>query len=231
MKTVLALDTATEALSVALSHNDEITEHYELAPRLHAQKILPCIDQLLSNSGLTINQVDAFVFGRGPGAFTGLRTAIGVVQGLAFACQRPVIGVSTLMAMAQACFELQGHNLVITALDARMGEVYWAAWQRDNESWRDVCLEGVYAPGLVPWPLTGNWMGVGTGFIAYPDLRLPKPEMRIDCEADITQYPQARYMLSLALPALLRGEGVAAHLAQPVYLRDKVAEKSADRVR
>lgn len=233
MKTILALDTATEALSVALQHNGETLSHFELAPRLHAQKLLGLIDELLSAHNLKVSDVDAFVFGRGPGAFTGVRTAVGVVQGLAFAYGKPVLGISTLEAMAQAAFRETGATHVITAIDARMGEVYWAAWQKSAKGWQVVVNECVCPPDKVQWPAVlangERWLGVGTGWMAYSDaLKSDHDLVDVRANADanpIALYPNALDMLTLARPRLDKGEGVAAHQAEPVYLRDQVAHK------
>ncbi|RBL65802.1 tRNA (adenosine(37)-N6)-threonylcarbamoyltransferase complex dimerization subunit type 1 TsaB, partial [Pseudomonas sp. MWU13-2625] len=126
---MLALDTATEACSVALLHDGKVTSHYEVIPRLHAQKLLPMIQELLANAGVTLQQVEAIAFGRGPGAFTGVRIAIGVVQGLAFALERPVLPVSNLAVLAQRALREHGATQVASAIDARMVEVYWGCYQ------------------------------------------------------------------------------------------------------
>lgn len=129
MSTLLALDTATEACSVALLHDGKVTSHYEVIPRLHAQKLLPMIQQLLADAGTTLQAVDAIAFGRGPGAFTGVRIAIGVVQGLAFALERPVLPVSDLAVLAQRAYREHGVSQVAAAIDARMDEVYWGCYR------------------------------------------------------------------------------------------------------
>ena len=122
MTTLLALDTATEACSVALLHAGKVISHYEVIPRLHAQRLLPMIQTLLAEAGITLSAVDALAFGRGPGAFTGVRIAVGVVQGLAFALQRPVLPVSTLATIAQRAHREHGAEQVAVAVDARMDD-------------------------------------------------------------------------------------------------------------
>ncbi|MGB1311163.1 MAG: tRNA (adenosine(37)-N6)-threonylcarbamoyltransferase complex dimerization subunit type 1 TsaB, partial [Leucothrix sp.] len=131
---ILAIETATEACSAALYHDGGIISRYELAPRKHTQLILPMMDSLLAEAGLSKQALDAIAFGRGPGAFTGLRIAVGVTQGLALALDRPVIPISSLAAMAQqvldATVDLASAMLdYIPAIDARMGEVYWARYK------------------------------------------------------------------------------------------------------
>ena len=143
MSTLLALDTATEACSVALLHDGKVTSHYEVIPRLHAQKLLPMIQQLLADAGTTLQAVDAIAFGRGPGAFTGVRIAIGVVQGLAFALDRPVLPVSNLAVLAQRAYREQGVSQVAAAIDARMDEVYWGCYRETAGEMRLVGNEAV----------------------------------------------------------------------------------------
>ncbi len=146
MSTLLALDTATEACSVALLHDGKVTSHYEVIPRLHAQKLLPMIKQLLEDAGTTLAAVDAIAFGRGPGAFTGVRIAIGVVQGLAFALERPVLPVSNLAVLAQRALREQGALQVAAAIDARMDEVYWGCYRETAGEMRLVGVEAVQPP-------------------------------------------------------------------------------------
>ncbi|HED40783.1 MAG TPA: tRNA (adenosine(37)-N6)-threonylcarbamoyltransferase complex dimerization subunit type 1 TsaB, partial [Chromatiales bacterium] len=141
---LLAIDTATEACSAALSINGEISERYEIAPRQHATLILPMIDSLLSEAGITLAQMDAIAFGRGPGAFTGVRIGVGVVQGLAFSIERPVVPVSSLAAMAYGAMAKFNATNVLAGIDARMGEVYWGAYQRSSDGgMREVGEESV----------------------------------------------------------------------------------------
>jgi len=134
MTTLLALDTATEACSVALLHDGKVASHYEVIPRLHAQRLLPMVQALLGEAGVALSAVDAIAYGRGPGAFTGVRIAIGVVQGLAFALQRPVLPVSTLATIAQRAWREQGATQIAAAIDARMDEVYWG-WFGAGTGW------------------------------------------------------------------------------------------------
>lgn len=225
MKTVLAFDTATEALSVALQHGAQQYTHFEVAPRLHAQKILPLIDELLKRAGITIADVDAFVFGRGPGAFTGVRTAVAVVQGLAFTHNKPVYGVSTLLALAEAARREHGVSHVLPAIDARMGEIYAAAYAYANGAWLPVLPEAVLPPTQLSFAAEGDWYACGTGWQVHGAVMRSHIQARLIMEAGEGRLPDARDMLNLALPALQRGEGVPADQALPVYLRDHVADK------
>ena len=219
MTTLLALDTATEACSVALLHQGRTTSLYEVIPRLHAQRLLPMIQQLMAEAGLPLSAVDALVFGRGPGAFTGVRIATGVVQGLAFGLDRPVLPISNLAALAQRAFREQGATQVAAAIDARMDEVYWGCYQAEQGVMRLAGLEAVLSPEQVSLPrgAFGEWFGAGTGW-GYAN-RLPI--QTVGCDAQLL--PHAEDLLSLALPAWQRGEAMIADEAQPVYLRDKVA--------
>ena len=135
MKTILALDTATEACSVALLHQESISTLDELSPRTHTQRILPMIDELLTQANLTIKQVDLLAFGRGPGSFTGVRVGVGIAQGLALGAELPVIAVSNLLAMAESAYQQLGKTEVVALIDARMNEVYFAQLSRNEQGW------------------------------------------------------------------------------------------------
>lgn len=221
MTTLLALDTATEACSVALLHDGKITSHYEVIPRLHAQRILPMIQTLLAEAGVALNSVDAIAFGRGPGAFTGVRIAVGVVQGLAFALDRPVLPISNLAVLAQRAFREQGATHVAAAIDARMDEVYWGCYREQAGEMRLLGVEAVLSPEAVHVPAetdsAATWFGAGTGWGYAP--RMPvRP-----AQSDASLLPHAVDLLALAEFAWRRGEALPADEAQPVYLRDKVA--------
>ena len=223
MSTLLALDTATEACSVALLHDGKVTSHYEVIPRLHAQKLLPMIKDLLAEAGIELSAVDAIAFGRGPGAFTGVRIAIGVVQGLAFALERPVLPISNLAVLAQRAFREHGATQVASAIDARMDEVYWGCYR---EQAGEMCLAGVEAvlpPEVAALPdgASGEWFGAGTGW-GYAERLSLKPYAM-----DAGMLPHAEDLLALARFAWARGEAITADDARPVYLRDKVATPKA----
>ncbi|HGN2785598.1 tRNA (adenosine(37)-N6)-threonylcarbamoyltransferase complex dimerization subunit type 1 TsaB [Pseudomonas aeruginosa] len=220
MSTLLALDTSTEACSVALLHEGRALSHYEVIPRLHAQRLLPMVRDLLDEAGVALSAVDAIAFGRGPGAFTGVRIAIGVVQGLAFALQRPVLAVSDLAILAQRAYREQGAERVAAAIDARMDEVYWGCYQLQQGEMRLAGSEAVLPPErvAVPWDAdAADWFGAGTGW-GYVE-RMPQRPAALDASL----LPHAEDLLSLAGFAWARGEGVEAEQALPVYLRDNVA--------
>ncbi len=223
MTTLLALDTATEACSVALLHDGKVLSHYEVIPRLHAQRLLPMIKTILAEAGIGMSALDAIAFGRGPGAFTGVRIAIGVVQGLAFASERPVLPVSNLAVLAQRAWREHGAQQVAAAIDARMDEVYWGCYQQHTGEMRLLGEEAVLPPQQAALPASagGEWFGAGTGW-GYAE--------RIAIEVaghDASMLPHAQDLLTLAGFAWQRGEALPADEAQPVYLRDKVATPKA----
>ena len=224
MTTLLALDTATEACSVALLHDGRVLSHYEVIPRMHAQRLLPMIKDLLAQAGVALSAVDGIAFGRGPGAFTGVRIAIGVVQGLAFALERPVLPVSTLAVLAQRALREQGAQQVAAAIDARMDEVYWGCYRAEQGEMRLVGQEAVLPPEhvLLPAGVSGDWYAAGTGWGSYGD-RLPV----MASGAAQVLLPHAQDLLALANFAWARGEALPADMAQPVYLRDNVATPKA----
>jgi tRNA threonylcarbamoyladenosine biosynthesis protein TsaB len=223
---ILALDTATEACSAALLNQQQIDARFEIAPRDHTQRILPLVQELLQLQQLDLTALDVLAFGRGPGSFTGVRIGIGIAQGLALGANLPMIGVSSLATMAQGAWRLTGANRVLAAIDARMGEVYWAEYQRDaNGEWQGAESEAVLKPEDVQariGQLSGEWATVGTGWAAYPHLLSSTGATLVTTEVTL---PAAEDMLPLALSAWQRGESVAVENAEPVYLRNEVAWK------
>lgn len=223
---ILALDTATEACSAALLNQQQIDARFEIAPRDHTQRILPLVQELLQLQQLELTALDALAFGRGPGSFTGVRIGIGIAQGLALGANLPMIGVSSLATMAQGAWRLTGATRVLAAIDARMGEVYWAEYQRDaNGEWQGAETEAVLKPEAAEAriaQLTGEWATVGTGWQAYPHLLTSANAKLVTTDVAL---PAAEDMLPLALSAWQRGESVAVENAEPVYLRNEVAWK------
>jgi tRNA threonylcarbamoyladenosine biosynthesis protein TsaB len=225
---LLAIDTATEACSAALLAGDALLERYDEVGRGHAERILPMVESLLAEAALTLGQLDAIAVGRGPGAFTGVRLAIGVAQGLAFGAARPVLAVSDLRAVAQRAFEqrpLARHCLVCS--DARMREVYSARFSRDDSGLATAAsAEVVGAPAAVVWEGVGApgtaTICAGRGFRAYPPLAERATEL--GCEVLDDLLPSAGAIARLALADLGRGLAMPATALAPVYLRDRVAE-------
>jgi tRNA threonylcarbamoyladenosine biosynthesis protein TsaB len=217
---MLAIDTATEACSVALSVDGAVRERFEIAPRRHAALVLPMAEALLAEAGLARRQIDAIAVGRGPGAFTGIRLAIAVAQGLAVALDRPLVAVSSLAALAM---NARDPALPVLALiDARMGEVYAGEFRIGADGLAQaVGDEAVCAPGAVAAP-AGAFAVVGSGAAAYRAVL----ESRFATRAAAWMpdaLPHAADVARLALHALASGGRLDPLDAQPVYLRDKVA--------
>ncbi|MTH47166.1 tRNA (adenosine(37)-N6)-threonylcarbamoyltransferase complex dimerization subunit type 1 TsaB [Intestinirhabdus alba] len=223
---ILAIDTATEACSVALWNDGKTHAHFELCPREHTQRILPMVQAILADGGVALSDVDALAYGRGPGSFTGVRIGIGIAQGLALGAGLPTIGVSTLATMAEGAWRKSGATRVLAAIDARMGEVYWAEYQRDESGdWHGEESEAVLKPEQVAArlrQLAGEWFTVGTGWSAWPELGKESGLMLRDGGV---QLPAAEDMLPIARLLLAAGKTVAVEHAEPVYLRNEVAWK------
>ena len=215
---LLVLDTSTEWCSAALWLDGRIQARRVLAEQRHSSLLLPMVDDLLRESDLGLRQLDGIGYGAGPGSFTGLRIACAVTQGLAFGADLPVVGVSTLQAIAEQADAEQ----VLTVLDARMAEVYWAAYVRDGAGWRAVIAPQLALPESVAIPPGADWVGAGNGFAALGAVLLPRLEAGL-ARIEDTLMPDAAAMAPLAARAFARGEGQDAALAAPIYLRDKVA--------
>ncbi len=221
---LLALDTATEACSVALNLDGEVIEKFEVIPRRHSRELLPMVERLLAHAGMSLKEMDALAFGRGPGAFTGLRVATSMVQGLAFAVDLPVIGISTLAALAQQGFRNHGAVNVLSAIDARMGEVYWGAFTEKNGLMRPLQEESVVAPSEAVLELEQlDWFGMGTGWVFREDMAVGVS----DCRSET--YPHAFDIAVLAEDDFRAGNLLSAEQAMPVYLRNKVALTKSER--
>lgn len=226
---LLAIDTATEACSAAISIDGEILSLFEVCPQQHSQRILPMVDELLKQADIRVADLDFLAFGRGPGSFTGVRIATGMLQGLALGTGLPVIGVSTLAAMAQQVIMEQKLQRVAVAIDARMSEVYWGCFESahpENKSGHPTLIgqEQVLPPedAASILPFSDLPFGVaGTGWLAYPEIGklLPNPE------SISVYYPDARYMLPIAIAAARQGKAKEIEDIAPVYLRDKVSWK------
>lgn len=227
---ILAIETATEACSAALLVNGGVIQRYQLAPRQHVALIMPFIDELMAEAGVTVNQLDAVAFGRGPGSFTGLRIAAGITQGIAFGADLPVIPVSTLAALAQGAARQEGASLVLAALDARMQEVYWGAFRADDAGLMQLTGEEVVcAPKSVIHPGGTDWQAAGDGWSSYGEALNERLGFQpTKCFESLR--PQAADVALLAEALLTAGETVAPERAAPVYLRDQVANKPKPRV-
>ena len=220
---ILALDTATEACSAALLSNDSVYERHEIAPRRHAELILPMVDGVLAEAGLGLNDLDAIAFGRGPGAFTGIRIAAGVTQGLALGADLPVIPLSSLATLAQGVIDKSA--TLLPAIDARMGEIYWATYDSAQDGLvRLVSEEQVTSPNAVHVPADIQIFGVGSGWATYR-VRLEQTLDRQITGIDPERFPLAKDMLPLAVREFNVRRYVTAEQALPVYLRDNVVKQ------
>jgi tRNA threonylcarbamoyladenosine biosynthesis protein TsaB len=191
----------------------EIASLEQPAGHRHAEIALPLLQQLLARCETATSALDAIAFGAGPGSFTGLRVACGIAQGLAMGRNLPVLGVSTLDALA----EESGAARVVVCLDARMREVYYACVERAGDEWHTAIAAVCVPPAMAQRPPGDGWCGCGNGFSAYPELA--RMVTRVLPEV----HPSAAAVARLAAPRLAAGEGVDAALAAPLYLRDKVA--------
>ena len=221
---LLAIDTSTEACSAALLLDGEVTERWQLAPRAHAELILPMVEELLAAAGVSLAGLDAVAFARGPGAFTGLRIATGVVQGLSFAADRPVVAVSTLAALALGAARQHGAQRVLAALDARMNEVYWGAYLAGDDGL--VGLQGeerVCRPEEVPVLGEGGWFGAGSGWAAYAEPLAARLSGSVSA-TDGGLLPRAGDVARLAAHRFTQEGGVPAAEALPIYLRNEVVQ-------
>ena len=227
---LLAIETATEACSVALVHGETVIARSELAPRRHAERVLPMADDLLAEAGIGKHALDVIAVGRGPGAFTGVRLAVALAQGMAMALDLPVVTVSSLAALALEAPE-DDDAAILAVIDARMGEIYAAGYQRDgNGGLLALDEERVCAADSLVLPQAAAWRVVGTGWATYADAL----RARLGSEprsAEGACYPQARHVATLAVSEFKAGRAQAPELALPVYLRDKVALTLAEQGR
>ncbi len=239
---LLAVETATEACSAALYIDGVISERFELTPKEHTRLILPMIDSLMADAGLKPQQLDALAFGCGPGSFTGVRIATGVIQGIAFGADLPVVPVSTLAAIAQDFFdknddktqstklktEFSTFKVAYVAMDARMGEIFWGVYQRNEQGFAELIGKESVTPATeVEFP-DRNGVGVGSGWGVYKQELMTRLAGRASyCEID--NLPRAGAIARLGVRGFEQGLAVAVERAMPVYLRDKVAKKEAER--
>jgi tRNA threonylcarbamoyladenosine biosynthesis protein TsaB len=224
---ILALDTSTEWCSVAVGNGTDWHHRDEHAGQSHSERLLPMVDAALAEAGWRLGDLDGLAFGAGPGSFTGIRIGCGVAQGLALGADLPVVPVPTLAAIAQEVFRERGWVRVCACLDARMREVYVAAYAREGGAWREVASPSVLPPAEVSRARhldVGDWFGAGNGYVAYPLLAQQLALVRKDAEAR----PSAQAIGELALPRLAAGDAVGAADALPLYVRHRVALTTAE---
>ena len=224
---VLAIDTSTEALSVALRNEHGTSERGLETARGHAEQILSLIDAVLGEAGVRLSQLDGIAAGVGPGSFTGVRISVAVAQGLGFGAGLPVVPVTSLEALAFPAIE-SGADRVVACLDARMGEIYWGCFAADAaRGLQAIGSLQVAAAGRVRLPGAGRYRGVGRGFTAYPELAA-LPGVEVDARS-AAALPNAADMAHLGALRLAAGEGVDPADLKPQYVRDKVALTEAER--
>ncbi|UBX48508.1 tRNA (adenosine(37)-N6)-threonylcarbamoyltransferase complex dimerization subunit type 1 TsaB [Providencia alcalifaciens] len=236
---ILAVDTATEACSVALLCDGEIISRFAISPREHTQKVLPMVEEVLTQAGIKLNQLDALAFGRGPGSFTGVRIGVGIAQGLALGADLPMVGVSSLMTLAQGVYRTTNSSRVLVAIDARMSEIYCAQYQRDERGfWLGEDTEAVMLPADFKAKFTEvqftevqftevqftevqeQWSYAGTGWAAYPELLEGS-----SLNDSLITLPAAQDMLPIAEQLWLAGKVTAVENVEPTYLRNEVTWK------
>jgi tRNA threonylcarbamoyladenosine biosynthesis protein TsaB len=222
---ILALETTTEYCSVALWQDGVISGKSELVGQKHSERLMEMLDEVLKEAGVKLSQLAGIAFGEGPGSFTGVRIACGVTQGLALGANLPVLGISTLLAVA----EDSGQDKVIVALDARMAEVYFAVYEKRDATWTTVCAPCLCLPENTPAVTGNNWQGSGSGFAAHGPVLQTRYHGQL-AAINTACVPQAHAIATLAAPLFAAGLGVDAALALPVYLRDKVALKTSERL-
>jgi len=221
---ILALETSTEYCSVALWQDGAVMERCELVGQKHSEILMAMLNDLLREASVKLAQLDGIAFGMGPGSFTGVRIACGVTQGLAFGASLPVAGICTLQALAEA----SGKEKVIAALDARMGEIYHAAYEKRDGAWAVVSEPRLCKPEDAPQVLGKEWFGVGSGFAMHGEILSERYAGQLQ-SADGTAVPQAAAIAALGAAQFARGLGKDAAEALPLYLRDKVALKTSER--
>lgn len=224
MSTILAIETSADLASAALLHNGAVTVRESAGVVNHSQTILPMVQALLNDAGIALSACDALAFGSGPGSFTGVRTACGIAQGLAFGADMPLLPIVTLQALAQSCHEQSGANDVLAIVDARMGEVYWAQYRFAGE-WQIVIAPTLSVAAEVA-PI-GDVLACGNGLKAY--------ESDFSARAFFTMQwahlvPHAAQVATLGAHAFVQGLGVTAAAAEPLYLRNKVALTTSERL-
>jgi len=222
------METASDACSVALLMGESCLERHIIAPRRHAELVLSMVQELLDEAGVALTALDALAFGRGPGSFTGLRVAAGVVQGLAYGADLPVVPVSSLQALAQGALRESAGTRVLAAFDARLGEVYWGAYEDDGGGLMTVHTDDLAAtPDAVPVPQGNGWLGAGEGWRAYPEVLAARIGDKL-LRSEPDRMVRAADVGALAEVIHARGDSVSAAGALPVYVRNKVARKRGE---
>ena len=224
--TLLALETATNACSVALLCAGKVHERFEIAPRRHSDLIMAMIDEVLTAATIKLHDVTAIAFGCGPGSFMGVRLATGVAQGLAFGIECPVIAVSTLQTLAQTAYHTTQAENIIVGWDARMAEIYWGAYELNNNGvMAAVIADRLDKPQALHVPADRQWLAAGNAWHIYADELSTSSKQHLHLIDNTTEiYPHAAAMTKIAMEKYRRGEVVSPDKAAPTYLRDKVTQ-------
>lgn len=218
---LLAIETATDSCSVALWHDGELRERFEAGARRQTERVLPMVASLLAEAGWRLGELDAIAYGQGPGAFTGVRVAVSVAQGLGFAVDRPLAGVSTLAACAHSAAVAHGDGDWLAAFDARMGELYLGGYRVQGNQVVTLLTDCLADPAALPALPSGTWRGAGSGAVHLDAMQQCWPGLQ-EWQADVL--PHAASVAALAVPIVRAGGAVPAEQAQPVYLRDRVIQ-------
>lgn len=217
----LAIDTSTEAQVLGLRHDGDDVERFDMAGREHSKVILASILDLLAQAGVDKRSLDVIIFGRGPGSFTGLRIAVGVVQGLAYGLGIPVVPVSTLSCLAQGEYRRSGAKNIVVAQSARMEEVFFGSYTIEAGYAAPAGDEGVFDAAAVPHQTFTECVGVGTGWQFKEQL-----ESALGARVSgitLRPFPRAQDLLDLGMRVFSAGGGITALEAKPEYLRERVA--------
>ena len=224
---LLAIETSTEACSAALSVNGQVSTHYKIVSHKHTELILPMIDSLLQKASLTLCEIDVLSYGCGPGSFTGLRIAAGVIQGLAYGAKRPVLAISSLQALAQQVAHSEQAPRILVMIDARMEEVYWGYYELDvNGVMQLIGAESLSHPSEISIPHTQDFIAVGSGWGRYaehvpPKLMQQARDLKTEC------LPRAEDVVFLAAQTYSHQGTLQAHQALPHYIRQQVTHTRA----
>jgi len=225
---MLAVETSTEACSAALYIDGDIQERFEIAPREHTKLILPMIDSLMAEAELKPHQLDGLAFSRGPGSFTGVRISTGIIQGIALGADLPVVPISTLAAISHHFFKTSAVNCAFTAMDARMGEIFWGVYQKNQQGHTELLGEEAVTPAEnIIFP-EQQGVGIGSGWREYPD-QLSKCLGGLLQSIEVDHLPRASAIVDLGVAGFHNNQAVPVEKAMPVYLRDKVAKKESER--
>lgn len=229
MTRILAIETTSQACSVALIDRGSLTEEFAVMPKLHARQILPMVDRIITQSGYELADLDAIAFANGPGSFTGIRIATGVAQGLAFGVDLPLVPVSSLAVLAQTCSREREQSNTMVAIDARMDQVYWACYRQVEGLAELQGEEQLASPEFIEAGMVddtqGSWFGVGDGW-KYAE-RFPREIFKKIGQVDMECYPHARDVAILAVNKLASGSTFHPEQAQPNYLRGREAWKKS----